>query len=105
LVGIEQTAALAVNTLSSIIALKANLEKDLQLKFGRRAASAQRLLTALFMHPATSVEDVQRICGTSYKAANELVALMCQHGILREITGQSRNRMFIFAEYLTIFND
>lgn len=105
LVGIEQTAALAVNTLSSIIALKANLEKDLQLKFGRRAASAQRLLTALFMHPATSVEDVQRICGTSYKAANDLVALMCQHGILHEITGQSRNRMFIFAEYLTIFND
>lgn len=105
LVGVEQTATLAVSALSRIIALKMRLEQDLQLKFGRRAASAQRLLNALFTQPATSVETVQKICDISYKAANELVAQMCTHGILQEITGQTRNRVFIFAEYLTIFSD
>jgi Fic family protein len=105
LVGIEQTATLAVGALSSIIALKAKLEQDLQANFGRRAASAQRLLNALFMQPTTSVEGVQKTCNISYKAANELVAQMCAHGILQEITGQTRNRVFIFPEYLAIFND
>jgi Fic family protein len=105
LVGIEQTATLAVSALSSVIALKAKLEEDLQVKFGRRSASAQRLLNALFRQPAASVEDVQLICGTSYKASNDLVSQMCSHGILQEITGQSRNRIFIFKDYLAIFND
>ncbi|MBY0473584.1 MAG: Fic family protein [Nitrosomonas sp.] len=105
LVGVEQTASLAVTTLSNIIALKVRLEQVLQANLGRRTASAQRLLNALFMQPAISVEAVQKICDISYKAANELVAAMCMHGILQEITGQTRNRVFIFAEYLAIFDD
>lgn len=105
LVGIELTASLAVSTLSDIITLKAKLEQNLQANFGRRAASAQLLLNALFIQPATSVDAVQKICDTSYKTANELVAQMCKHGILQEITGQTRNRVFIFAEYLAIFSD
>ena len=105
LVGVEQTSSLAVTALSTIIALRARLEQDLQLKFGRRAASAQRLLNALFRQPAISVEDVLKICDISYKAANELVAQMSTHGILQEITGQTRNRVFIFAEYLDVFDN
>ncbi|MGZ0019791.1 Fic family protein [Nitrosomonas sp. wSCUT-2] len=105
LVGIEQTANLAVNALSRIISLKAGLEQNLQTSFGRRTASAQRLLNALFTHPAIRIEEVQKICDLSYKAANELVAQMREHGILREITGQSRNRVFIFADYLAVFSD
>jgi len=105
LVGIEQTATLAVSALSRIINLKAKLEQNLQASFGRRTASAQRLLNALFTQPAIRIEEVQKICDLSYKAANELVAQMCEHGILREITGQSRNRVFIFADYLAVFSD
>ena len=105
LVGVEQTSSLAVAALSTIIALRVRLEQDLQLKFGRRAASAQRLLNALFRQPAINVEAVQKICGISYKAANELVTQMCAQGILQEITGQTRNRVFIFAEYLEVFDN
>ncbi|MBX3615623.1 Fic family protein [Nitrosomonas sp.] len=105
LVGIEQTANMAVGALSRIIHLKAKLEQNLQASFGRRTASAQRLLNALYMQPAIRIEEVQKICDLSYKAANELVAQMREHGILHEITGQSRNRVFIFADYLAVFSD
>lgn len=105
LVGVEQTSSLAVTALSTTIALRARLEQDLQFKFGRRAASAQRLLNALFRQPAINVEDVLKICDISYNAANELVAQMSTHGILQEITGQTRNRVFIFAEYLDVFDN
>lgn len=105
LVGIEQTATLVVNALSHIIHLKAKLEQNLQTSFGRRTASVQRLLSALFIQLAIRIEEVQKICDLSYKSANELVAQMREQGILQEITGQSRNRVFIFADYLLIFND
>lgn len=105
LVGIEQTANMAVGALSRIIHLKAKLERNLQANFGRRTASAQRLLNALYMQPAIRIEEVQKICDLSFKAANELVAQMREHGILHEITGQSRNRVFIFADYLAVFSD
>ena len=105
LVGIEQTATLAVSALSRIMHLKASLEQNLQTSFGRRTASAQRLLNALFTQPAIRIEEVQKICDLSYKAANELVAQMREHGILHEITGQSRNRVFIFTDYLAVFSD
>lgn len=105
LVGIEQTAALAVNALSKVLALKTKIEQDIQNSFGRRSASAQVLLNALFVRPVVRVEDAQSICQLSYKAANDLVALMQQQGVLQEITGQSRNRLFVFAAYLAIFNE
>lgn len=105
LVGIEQTATLAVNTLSNILGLKAEIEQNLRTKFGRRSANAQILLNALFKHPVTDVEQAQKICNLSYKAANDLVADMCKHGILIEITGQSRNRMFMFSSYIATFNE
>ena len=105
LVGIEQTATLAVNTLSNILGLKAEIEQSLRTKFGRRSANAQILLNALFKHPTTDVEQAQKICNLSYKAANDLVADMCKHGILKEMTGQSRNRMFMFSSYMAIFNE
>ncbi|WP_424192533.1 Fic family protein [Ampullimonas aquatilis] len=105
LVGIEQTASLAVKTLSKILELKARIESNLPSYFGRRSISAQGLLNALFQHPAVTVEDVQTYCGLSYKAANDLVATMCRHEILQEITGQSRNRVFMFSAYLAVFNE
>ncbi len=105
LVGIEQTAGLAVTTLSKILLLKADLEKNLQANFGRRSTSAQLLLNALFVQPATTVEAALTVCGISYKAANDLIALMCKLEILHEITGQTRNRVFIFAPYLNIFDN
>ena len=105
LVGIEQTAILAVKTLSKILKLKVEIEQNLQAKFGRRSASAQILLNALFKQPAMSVEDVQRVCSLSYKAANGLVAAMCENKILHELTGQSRNRLFVFKAYLAVFNE
>jgi Fic family protein len=104
LVGIEQTASEAVGRLRQMMALKEQMEKKLPELFGRRSHKAQSLLNNLFEHPVISVEDAAKICQCSYKAANDLVAQFQTNGYLREMTGQSRNRLFIFDEYLNIFS-
>ena len=41
----------------------------------------------------------------SYVAANGLIAELCKIGLLTEVTGGSRNRIFRFGPYLDLFND
>lgn len=105
LVGIEQTATQAVNTLSNILKLKENLENEIRSTFGRRSNSALILLTALFKEPVITIDKAAKICNLSYKAANDLVTKMQEKKYLKELTGQSRNRIFIFEPYLNIFEN
>lgn len=105
LVGIEQTATQAVNTLSNILKLKENLENEIRSTFGRRSNSALILLTALFKEPVITIDKAAKTCNLSYKAANDLVTKMQEKKYLKELTGQSRNRIFIFEPYLNIFEN
>ena len=103
LAGVEQTAGQAVNTLSNVLALKAKIEQEITADFGRRGNSALILLNALLENPFTTIEKAAKTCSLSYKAANDLVAAMQQKNYLVEVTGQSRNRIFIFEQYLNAF--
>jgi Fic family protein len=103
LAGVEQTAGQAVNTLSNVLALKAKMEQEITADFGRRSYSALILLNALLENPFTTIEKAAKTCSLSYKAANDLVAAMQQKNYLVEVTGQSRNRIFIFEQYLNAF--
>lgn len=103
LVGLEQTATQAVNTLQEVLQLKQQKEHQIQQSFGRRAHRGLQLLQALLQNPVMNVEEAAKATGLSYKAANDLVEQMKTAGILKEITGQSRNRIFVFDAYLNAF--
>ena len=105
LVGIEQTATQAVQTLTEILKLKSNIEHEAPAIFKRRRYAAIRLFTELYKKPYVNVESASQICNLSYKATNDLIALMSQAGYLKETTGQSRNRLFVFEPYLQIFEN
>lgn len=105
LVGVEETATQASNTLSSILQLKVSTEKTIGENFGRRAPTAHLLLNHLFKEPVISVDAAVKVMKTTYRPANALVAMLQQHKILEEITGQTRNRLFVFAPYLRIFDE
>jgi len=104
LVGIEQTAALAVDTLNHVLMLKKEMEDLITAKMGRRGASALILLTQLFETPAVTVKEVQAICGLSKKAAGHLVDKFVENEILGEVTGNTRNRIFLFEWYVELFD-
>jgi Fic family protein len=103
LVGIAETAGNAVDTLSKVIALKSNLESEIIKSSGRKSHSAAILLQQLFQNPIINIHKVKEVCRLSFKAANNLVTYFVSAGILKEMTGQSRNRVFVFEEYLNLF--
>ena len=103
LIGVEQTATQAVNSLSEVLRLKENCEKLIRETYGRRSSSAIRLLYALLKNPYTTVDKAATVCGLTYKSANDLIKKMYDDGIVSEATKQSRNRLFVFQKYLNIF--
>ena len=103
LVGVAETAENATTTLSEILDLKSRLEKQIAATFGKRSHNAALLLQHLFKKPIIHVNQVKEITQTSYKSANDLVSDLVNAGILKEMTGQSRNRVFVFDEYLQMF--
>ena len=105
LVGVERTAANAVGKLAKVIQLKNDLESQINSDFGRRSNSALILLNNLFQNPVTTIDNAGKTCSLSYKAANDLVRVMQEKRVVEEMTGQSRNRIFIFKPYLKIFRD
>ena len=73
------------------------------MTYGKRSTSAILLIHQLLKNPYTNVEQAKETCRLSYKAANDLVKKFCEDGLLVEITQQSRNRMFVFDQYLKLF--
>jgi Fic family protein len=102
LTGIIETADKSVNTLSKVIELKAELERKITKDFGKKSNNAIILLQFLFKKPVVYVNEVKEVTGLSYKAANDLVLDFVNQKILAEMTGQSRNRVFVFDEYLKL---
>ncbi|MCC7575186.1 Fic family protein [Candidatus Woesearchaeota archaeon] len=103
LTGVAETAENATQTLSKVIELKANLDYRIHQQFGRRTDKAASLLYYLFKKPVVNTNQVKELTKTTFKTANDLVMDFVKAGILKEVTGYNRNRIFVFDEYLKLF--
>jgi len=104
LVGIEQTATQAVETLTKVLELKNSTEEKITSTMGRRGTSGLLLLNSLFAHPFVTVKNVEGVTGLSKKAAGDLVQGFVENNVLEEVTGNTRNRLFVFSPYLDLFD-
>ena len=103
LIGVEETATKAVETLSAILKLKVQLEKEIQEKLGRRSSSGLKLLNYLFENPVINVKAVEAACEVSTKTANELVTAFEENKWLKQLNESPRYRTFAFELYLNLF--
>lgn len=103
--GVEEVSGQAAETARRILLLREQHRKSITDHFGRAAGNGHRVLEHLYEHPILSVSDVQTLIQTTYPAANDLVGRMVEQGILREFTGQVRNRRFIYDSYINLFSD
>jgi Fic family protein len=105
LVGVMQVAAEAAETARRVLQLREAHRETIAREFGRVAGNGHRVLESLFDRPIISVENVVALTGTSFAAANTLVARMVDAGIVAEMTGYARNRRFRFDSYIALFNE
>lgn len=102
--GVYEAANQAVSTAQRLLALFDADRVRLQ-KLGRAAGSAIRLQQHLQAHPITTAPDATRSLGLSKAAVHQTFDRLLDLGIVREITGQSRYRIYCYDEYLKVLSE
>lgn len=103
LVAVKETCEKATTTLREVMRLKEECEGTRILSLGRRIPAARQLLNVLFSSPVLAAGDLNEALRTNPASANKLIADFERLGILKETTGFRRNRLFVFEEYLRLF--
>jgi Fic family protein len=105
LTGVREVSADATETARRVLLMRETHRKAVTERLGRAAANGHKVLESLFDRPIVSVEGIRKLTGTTYPAANALVARLEEIGVLTEITGQARHRRFRYDPYIQLFAD
>ncbi len=97
------TANNGVKTFETILAIKQDMDAKV-IEFGKKAHNAGKLIEFLYQKPVVSISDVVKSLDISKQTAGLLIKDFEKHGILEEITGHERNRLFVFERYLNAYS-
>ena len=102
--GVTETAQGAVQTARRLVAL---FEQDAQRvrALGRSSGSVGQVLAFFSQRPVCSLKQLVNNHGTSFPRAARGVQALIELNIVRELTGQRRNRVFVYDAYLNILNE
>ena len=101
--GIGQVAREATDRALDIVHLRDEHRDLISARLGRRVPNALALLDQLFRQPVVSARTVEALTDVSQPTASALVRDLERLGILRELTGRRRNRLFAYTRYLDLF--
>lgn len=102
--GVVETARSAIHVSDHILLMKTRIEQEVLPRFGtRRQDNAQTFMRYLYRVPIIDVKSTERLLKVTPATANALIKDFAEYGVLREVTGNRRNRLYVFDEYLNLF--
>jgi len=104
LAGVLEISKKGRDTFKAIQVLREEAENQC-LSLGRRAPMAKRALTLLYRRVVVSAKDIEIELGVTSATANAIIRDFIKMQILRETTGKSRRRLYVFDRYLQLFMD
>ena len=105
LYGIRETAENSIQVFKDILSLKETIEREILSRFStRKLTNAQLLMQHLYQVPVVNIKSVEKLLDLKTNTASALVGDFVKHGVLHELTGKRRNRMFWFRDYFVLFN-
>jgi Fic family protein len=102
LVGVIATAKSSIATFDNILKLQKQVDSQIRT-LGSRTANAQKVINYLYQRPMMDAAKVGAVAEISPASAYKLIADLERFGILKEITGGKRGKMYVFAAYLQLF--
>ena len=102
--GVRETADQAAGAARRIVALF-KTHQNLIATLGRPATSALRVFTHMQRIPIVSIPAAARHTGMSAPTVAKSLSHLRKLGIVRETTGQQRDRLFVYHEYMAILSE
>lgn len=101
--GIIETADSGVKTFEDILLLQKENEEKIK-SLGSRSANALKIVTELYKLPIIDANKAALIADVSTASAYTLISKMESCGILSEVTGSKRGRIYMLKKYVDLFN-
>ena len=101
--GVTQTAGAAVETAQRL--LKIFSEDEELVALGGRGAGALRTYRALRERPVATIQALAKRAGLSFPTASKAVGALAKAGVVREMTGGRRDRVFVYGRYLDVLSE
>lgn len=102
LVGVIETSQKGVQTFDGILQLQKEIDEKLH-SFKGKTDDARKIVSVLYQNPMTDAQKVEKIIGKSHMSAYKQIAILENLGIIMEITGGQRQRIYAFQDYLNLF--
>ena len=103
--GVADVSREATDTARAIVSLRERHREKIINELGRVAGNALKVHELLFRFPLVSVNPIADMLEVSFTSANRLIERMVEVGILVESTGNARNRVFNYSDYINLFTD
>jgi Fic family protein len=100
--GMRATSENSIQTFKNIIKLRSEVEIKIA-KLGKKQEMAREFLQHLYSNPMVDSSDVVKLFNINISTALRLIDDFVKLKILKEITGQKRNRNFVFESYVKLF--
>jgi Fic family protein len=100
--GMRATSENSIQTFKNIIKLRSEVEIKIA-KLGKKQEMAREFLQHLYSNPMVDSSDVVKLFNINISTALRLIDDFVKLKILKEITGQKRNRNFVFEGYVKLF--
>lgn len=104
LTGVIETAKVGVETFDGILKLQKETDDKL-ISFKGKTEDARMIINALYENPVTDAQKVQILIGKSHMSAYKQIAILENLGILQELTGGKRGKIYAFEDYLNLFRN
>jgi len=98
LTGVRITAEDAMQRSKTILALR----DDVLRKAAALRRSAIPIVETLFAHPIITTQSARKHTGLAFDTARYALESLASAGIVKEITGQRRGRIYVFEQYIAI---
>lgn len=94
--GVQSQSFEAIDAARRLLTLRDVYHRRLQT--ARSSALIHKLIDDLFLYPAMSATRAAKLLGVTWRAAQQNIDKLVDANILREVTGQKRNRIFLAEE-------
>ncbi|MDR2935062.1 MAG: Fic family protein [Candidatus Adiutrix sp.] len=102
LTGVMETAAKGRDVFRKILDLRTETEQMIQT-LGKRAATAREALGVLYRRPFIEAVELEKELAVSRSTVHMLIKELLRLGVVTEITGQARGRVYCFERYYNLF--
>lgn len=100
--GVKSVSLNATETGRKILSLR-DEHRELIKNEMSKSQSVFDLLESLYNHPVTNLSMAVEAMGKSRQTAHKALNKFTELGLLKEVTGQSRNRVYLYQPYIELF--